>query len=250
MLSKKDIQFIRSLAVKKYRQKYHNYLAEGEKICLEIISCNSSRIDRFFATQEFIDKYGHISKDKSFDFELITEKELKKISQLKTPNQALAILNLDEDIYNTPGKFGKKIFYLDGIKDPGNLGTIIRSAEWFGVDHLILSPETVDPYNPKVVQSAMGSLFRQDMRIMDFEELYKNIREKQYAFYSAEMDGENAFETTFQYPCVVIMGSESHGVNLDISKYAGQRITIPRFNTKTESLNVGIAASILMTRLC
>ena len=248
MLSKKDIQVIRSLDAKKYRQKYHNYLAEGEKICLEILRTAPGEILTIYALAGFLQRHKDLIESSGVQFISIDENELRKISHLKTPNQVLAVLRLpDKEGRGFPSPV-KRVLYLDNVRDPGNLGTILRSAEWFGMDLVILSPECVDPFNPKVVQSAMGSLHRVPFTIQKLNEFLVSASED-FNIYFAEMSGSNAFHTHFHLPMVLVMGNESHGINLNLGHHKVSSIAIPGTGARTESLNVAIAASILMAQI-
>jgi len=244
MLSKNNIQFIRSLAVKKYRQKYHKYLAEGDKICQEILSYAFEEVEMIYCIKDFRSNNSKRMDELDIPFTIVSEADLKKISYLKTPQQCLVVMNM---AINSSVKSNKSdiIVYLDDIRDPGNLGTIIRSCEWFGVDLLLLSPNTVDPYNPKVVQATMGSLFRIKQLQKSLDEFIQESN-KEYLIYTAEMDGVNCFEVTYEYPCVLVMGNESRGVNLDLENYKSKTISIPSSGNPTESLNVSVATSILL----
>jgi len=248
MLSKKDIQLIRSLTIKKYRQKYHKYFAEGEKICLEIIKYSTEQIEKLYCLQEFLNKHGELIDQNAIDFELIEVSELKKISQLKTPNLALALLKMPDIPLPESIESDRHVVFLDDVRDPGNLGTILRSADWFGIDRIILSPQCVDIYNPKVVQSTMGSLFRLQYLVMDLDEYLQSAGEE-FHIYFAEMSGSNAFQTSYQKPLILVLGNESKGITLNLSNRRINSISIPGKGRDTESLNVAVAGSILIAEI-
>jgi TrmH family RNA methyltransferase len=248
MLSKKDIQFIRSLTIKKYRQKYHKYLAEGEKISLEIIRHSPERLDRLFCLSSFYEQYQEEINGQGLPFTLVTPRELAAISQLKTPNQVLALMDRIEPSGMNMDKEDGILVYLDRIRDPGNLGTLLRSAEWFGLDSVLLSPECVDIYSPKVVQATMGSLFRINHQVVALKDFLAGSAVP-YTLYFAEMHGANAFETTFHAPMILVLGNESRGITLNLGNRHVQSIRIPGKGKRTESLNVSVAGSILMAEM-
>ncbi len=245
MLSKNTIQFIRSLNAKKYRQMYQKYLAEGEKIILELIEFNASLIDHLYGLPDFIEQNRGKLEVANIQFDVINADALSRISNLKTPQNVLGVIHSPGANTTFDPATLKKVLYLDKVRDPGNLGTIIRSAEWFGWDLLVLSQECVDPYNPKVVQSAMGSLFR--LRILE-QNLMDFLNETSLSFriFSAEMDGGSVYDVDVENPVLLIMGNESHGVQLNMPDLDVYKISIPRYTERTESLNVAVASSILM----
>jgi len=248
MLSKQEIQIIRSLGIKKYRQKYLKYLAEGEKICLEIIHASTELIDTLYCLEDFHVRHVAILENKAINYSVISKKELQKISQLKHPNNSLIVLNMPESGLNQETKNCNNILYLDDISDPGNLGTIMRTVEWFGVDLLLLSPNCVDPYNPKVVQSSMGSLFRIRFSIVELNHFLNN-QERDFNVYIADMNGKNAFQTEFKNPSILVLGNESQGVQLKLNDQASEVISVPSAGSPTESLNVSIAGAILLAEM-
>jgi TrmH family RNA methyltransferase len=173
---------------------------------------------------------------------LISEAELKKISFLKTPNKALALFKIAE---SSPATAKGLIVALDAIRDPGNLGTIIRLCDWFGVKQLVCSETTVDSYNPKVIQATMGSLTRVNVVYTDLEHY---LSEAALPVFGAFMDGENVYKTNLPKDGILVMGNEANGVSDKISALITEKIAIPRFGDlqQTESLNVAMATGILL----
>jgi RNA methyltransferase, TrmH family len=225
---------------------YQKYLAEGEKIILELLEFNPSLIDQLFATPEFINTYGDKIIAAGIETNPVNVHELERISNLSTPQKACAIVRMpDENFLDITSLPFNKVLYLDEVRDPGNMGTIIRSADWFGWDMILLSPDCVDPYNPKVVQSAMGSLFRVKIREMELK-AFQDESKNRFTTYAAEMVGESIYEINPEYPIVLIMGNESHGIRVNSGDRQIHPVSIPRYNRQTESLNVGIACSIIM----
>ena len=248
MLTNNDIKYIRSLSQKKYRQKYNNFVTEGEKMILETIFFAPDRLVKLYCLPEFEKKY---KKDLSlFDekIEVISFKELKKISNLKTPNQGLALIEIQKENIEDISKFNF-VLYLDDIRDPGNMGTIIRTADWFDVDCIIVSKDSVDIYNPKVLQSSMGSIFRTPVVEMGFNDFQNVTRDRDFKYYGMLMNGESIYETKYDFPLVVVIGNESRGISDEIITKLDKKITIPRFNEHTESLNASIATSIIISEI-
>mgnify|MGYP001105419181 FL=1 len=234
MISKADVKWIRQLKQKKFRQKHNAFVVEGEKLITELLQSDFKVLKGF-------------SVGAHFDFQDITERELKSISQLTAPNRHLAVVEQPLPQSNVKGLGNQMVLALDGVKDPGNLGTIIRIADWFGIQDLFCSEETVDAYNAKVVQASMGSIFRvrvHHLNLVSFLENYKkHFPEK--PIYAADIEGENAFESKLE-PGLLILGSESHGLNKEVLQQA-KRITIPKFG-HAESLNVAVATGILCSQ--
>ncbi len=246
MLKKNDIKLIRSLRLKKYRQKYNKFIVEGEKIIIEALKIDSAIIDALYCTKEFHQLNRVLISKNLSKVSIITEKELKQISNLKTANSALALVEIKGDNDVEKLKKAKLILYLDDIMDPGNMGTIIRSCDWFGVDALVVSPNSVDIYNPKVIQSSMGSIFRQGIFQYEFGQLQELLSNKKITYYGTKLDGDNIQKIKYSFPAVIIVGNESHGISEAISHRIDYKITIPNFNRSTESLNAAIATAIVL----
>ena len=234
MISKNEIKLIQSLRSKKFRKIHHLFIVEGEKIVDELF-LSKYEVHLLFATKEWIEK------NPSRQVTLVTNKELKSISQFTTPNEVVALVKIPtfKSI-----DFQKSMVILDGINDPGNLGTIIRSADWFGIEQIVSSMDTVDYFSHKVVQASMGSIFRLNLYSEDLSVfLMKNTLET----YGAFLEGENLNQIRFKEPSVIVIGSESHGIRPEIETKIKNKITIPRIG-KAESLNAGIAASIILNK--
>lgn len=232
MISKNQIKNITRLQQKKYRQQEGLFIAEGVKVINEFLNSTFKLVDLFTT--------------KTFNVEnetLITEAELKKISALKTPNTALAVFEIPKlSLIESKGL----IVALDALRDPGNLGTIIRLCDWFGVKQLLCSKETVDCFNPKVVQATMGSLTRVNVFYID---LNHYLEETKQTVFGAFMDGENVYASNLPADGILVLGNEANGISQSIEKQVNQRISIPRFGDlqATESLNVATAGAILLS---
>lgn len=246
MLNKNDIKLIRSLRLKKYRQKYNYFIIEGEKLAIEAIKFSQSNIEKIYCVNEFYNKYISISSELQDLSVLISEKELSQISNLKNPNSVLILLKLLDKSSIVDLEKSRLIVYLDDIMDPGNMGTIIRTCEWFGVDSLVTSNNSVDIYNPKVIQSSMGSIFRLPILKHNFNQLLLALDSNKFNYYGTLLEGENSFKTDYQFPMVLVIGNESKGISNDIISKLNKRITIPRLNSETESLNAAVATGIVL----
>ena len=237
MLSKAKISLIRSLEEKKFRQKESLFVVEGEKMLLELSQSGWS-FQQVFLTQAFLEK--HPGKFPSAA--LISEEELKKISFLKTSSSGLALVKFP----STPSlEIQPNGFYLvlDGIRDPGNLGTIIRTCDWFGISDIICSTDTVDFTNPKVIQSSMGSIFRVNLHYLDLNTFFSDIQTPMPIF-GADMKGKNLYQTKLNQGFLLI-GNEADGLRPATRKVITQFLSIPQVGTKVESLNASIATAII-----
>lgn len=236
MVSKNQIKTITGLQQKKYRKQHKLFFAEGIKVVQELLNSNFE-LHQLFTTKDI---FKGVSKDK---IELITEGELKKISALTTPNGCLALFEIPEE---KPVPDSGLIIALDDVRDPGNMGTIIRLCDWFGISHLVCSEECVDVYNPKVVQATMGSLKRVNVVYTDLEAYLANAK---LPVFGTFMDGDNIYNESLPQNGIVIMGNEANGISQEIENRVGQRISIPRFGDlqQTESLNVATAAAIILS---
>lgn len=234
MLSKSQIKLITRLKQKKYRTVDGFFVAEGLKVINELLE-SSLELHHLFTTESF--------KSDTENETLITEAELKKISFLTTPNKALAVFKIPN---SKAIKIQGLVLALDSVRDPGNLGTIIRLCDWFGIKELVCSKETVDCYNPKVVQATMGSITRVNISYL---ELHPFLAEAEIPIFGAFMDGENVYKSELPKAGIIIMGNEANGISEIIEKQVTQRIAIPRFGAlqATESLNVATATAILLS---
>jgi TrmH family RNA methyltransferase len=235
-ISKNQLKIITSLSQKKYRQKHNLFIAEGKKVVNELLN-SSFEIDTLFATDDFIT---NISSD---SIVRILEKDLQKISNLKTPNKVLGLFKIpDEKLLEKSGF----MVALDAVNDPGNLGTIVRLCDWFGVTQLICSKDTVDCYNQKVVQASMGSLTRVSIKYVNLETY---LQETELPTFIADMEGTNVYETVLPKEAILIMGNEANGISDKIKSIIKNKISIPRFGETqaTESLNVATATAILLS---
>ena len=241
MISKNQIKFVRSLQLKKNRDFNNCFVVEGEKIVDEIIQSDFS-IYQIFATKEWLLSNLNIVAEQTHQ---ISEKELERISTLKTPNKVLVVVEKAERELKISTITKGLTLVLDEIKDPGNLGTIIRACDWFGVSNIICSNNSVDIYNPKVVQATMGSLARVKVHYTDIEGVINQLPNN-FPIYGACMDGKNVTDIVIEKDAILIIGNESFGISKKVNQLIKQRIIIPRKKEGAESLNVAIATSILL----
>lgn len=235
-ISKNQLKLITSLSQKKYRQKHNLFIAEGIKVVNELLK-SSFEVATLFCTNDY---ETNLTEDKIVR---IDETDLKKISSLKSPNKVLGLFKIPKlNSINASGL----IVALDAINDPGNLGTIIRLCDWYGVTQLICSKDTVDCFNQKVVQASMGSLTRIAINYVNLEAY---LNETHLPTYIADMDGDNVYKTQLPAEGILIMGNEANGVSNQIKKLISNKISIPRFGEvqETESLNVATATAILLS---
>lgn len=236
MLSKNQIKLITSLQQKKYRKQEQLFFAEGVKVVQELLHSNFELQELFTTKQDFLS----VSKDK---LHAISEAELKKISALATPNSCLAVFKIPKA---KETKESGLILALDDVRDPGNLGTIIRLCDWFGIETLFCSEETVDIYNPKVVQATMGSVSRVNVVYGDLENFLVKTK---LTVFGTFMDGKNIYQESLPNDGVIVMGNEANGISEAVEKLVTDRIAIPRFGDLqiTESLNVATATAIILS---
>lgn len=246
MISKNQIQFIKSLAISKFRKAHGMFIAEGPKMMIELAN-SSYKIEGIYALASWLEG-NRFKFSNETNISEVSEKELYRISSLKTPNQVLAIVY--KSMNNPPGleDLNDLILMLDDISDPGNMGTIIRTADWFGIKQIICSKTCVDIYNPKVVQATMGSLFRVKVHYADLHDYLKQLPENQDV-YGTLLEGENIYESDFSKKGIIIIGNESHGISEELIPFITNKITIPNYSTKlfetAESLNASIATAVV-----
>lgn len=247
MLSPNRIKFIRSLADKKIRSSEKLFTVEGVKPVAELL-LSGYKIHSIYAVAEWIDAHQQLLDMLNVSYAAINPKELERISQLNTPNQVLALVYQTETVLEVNKLKDKMVLALDNVADPGNLGTIIRIADWFGIDTIICSPNTVDSYNQKVVQASMGSFFRVNIFYTNLVEFILSYKQQhlQHPIYAATLGGKGLYQSEIKAPCLLVMGSESHGISPEIEKLATDLITIPAFaGSKAESLNVAVSTAII-----
>jgi TrmH family RNA methyltransferase len=238
MLSKNTVKFIKSLHQKKYRLESGKFFVEGEKSVVEVLQSNFT-VDLLLVTQEFATKHATLLSGKAFEVLFVTPNQLEQLGQYQSNDAALAVVQMKPNQAFLPEK-GELILALDEVRDPGNLGTIIRIADWYGIKKLIFSSHTAEFYNPKVIQSSMGSFTRVQFYYGDLAQAFQ---EWKLPVYGAFLEGESIHELTNPTPGVLLLGNESQGISKEVEKWVSSKITIPSFG-KAESLNVAIATAI------
>jgi TrmH family RNA methyltransferase len=229
LLSKNKIKLIRSLQAKKNRDSESFFVVEGEKMVEELLRDNPALVEFVVTT------LNNSSFDRCYQAD---ERSMKEISSLKTPSSLLAVVRKLE-VSTSTSNF---VLALDGIQDPGNLGTIIRTADWFGVDRIVCSLDTVDCYNPKVVQATMGSIFRVAVEYTDLTEF---LASSELPIYGALLNGKNLYETELQIPSILLIGNEGKGISPSAQAHIDHPVFIPSYG-KAESLNASMATGILL----
>jgi TrmH family RNA methyltransferase len=249
MLSKNKIFHLTSLQNKKFREQFCEFLLEGDKIVKESLVQKNFKLLEILAVERWVEQNAILlSKNKQVEVTIISEKELGRISSLKSPNQVMARLAFSEQVFNLPLASSGLTIYLDGVQDPGNAGTIIRTAEWFGVKQIVFSPDSVDRFNTKFIQSAMGSIFRVTFLHIDYE-IFKKLT-LDLPWWGASLSGKSIDEYIPSLPGVLVMGSEGSGIRPEVEKLLDEKLKIPKNNNaETESLNVSVATGILLNKL-
>jgi len=234
LVSKSQIKLITSLQQKKFRNKLGLFVAEGPKVINELLTAGLT-LHSLYSTQE------HIFIEKNV--QIITELELNKISSLKNANHSLAVFEVPklENLKNNTLTVA-----LDAVRDPGNLGTIIRLCDWFGIPQLVCSLDTVDCYNPKVIQATMGSIARVNVVYLELSEF---IKKANTPIYGGCMDGTSIYQQQLPENAIIILGNEANGISEKINSLLTHRVTIPRFGVtkETESLNVATATAVILS---
>lgn len=243
MLTKAEISFVRSLSDKRSRMESGCFVVEGRKLVEETVNSGLC-VERLFVSA---------GEDMSFfrNAETVSRKDIDRMSALKTPQGVLAVVKIP--VYEFPGYAGRELaLALDCIQDPGNLGTIIRVADWFGVRDIICSRDTVDCFNPKVVQATMGAILRVRVHYRDLKSVLNESAENGIAVYGACLEGDNIYKADIPYPDsgIVVLGNEGRGVSDELSGFITRRIFIPPYppdSSGSESLNVGTAAAVVVS---
>lgn len=241
-ISKSKIKYLRSLEQKKNRKEEGVFLAEGPKVTADLLGVFPCRF--LAATAEWLQQHPHISADEVAE---ITAEELSRASLLKAPQQVLAVFEQPE-YYRNLDVVGRSLsLALDDVQDPGNLGTIIRLADWFGIEHVFCSPGTVDVYNPKVVQATMGAIARVKVHYTSLPEFIRSLGDT-LPVYGTFLDGKNMYEQTLSDNGLIVMGNEGNGIGKEVEALINRRLLIPNYPPErqtSESLNVAVATAVV-----
>ena len=246
MLSKNQAKYIRSLTVAKFRKANGQFIAEGTKLVIELIN-SSLKVVTVFALPSWIQE--HLLPIEGRDFEIVevTEREISMISSLTTPSAVLCIVKIPALIINPENISQELVLMLDDIKDPGNMGTIIRTADWFGIKTIICSENCVDIYNPKVVQATMGSIARISIFYTQLFPFLANLPSG-VIVYGSMLDGDILIDKKLEKKGIIIIGNESRGISPELLPHITEKIKIPSFSDASghaESLNASIATAII-----
>lgn len=238
MVVKSQLKLVKSLHQKKYRNQHELFFVEGFKLVDELLRSGFT-LEFLCATKENMELFSTVSP-----LYEITEGDLRKISALKNPNGVLAVFRIAKNEFLKENSW---MVALDTVQDPGNLGTIIRLCDWFGIQNLLCSLDTVDCYNPKALQATMGSIARVSITYLDLKDFLSKTK---LPVYGAFMQGESVYKQNFTSAGILVMGNEANGISKELEKLITQKITIPQFGKQTaESLNVAMAAGILLNEI-
>jgi RNA methyltransferase, TrmH family len=247
MISKNQIKQIQALHLKKNREQENLFMVEGVKLVNEFVQDKSFEVKSVYATEEYIQQYKNLLNSNNVSYTEVSAEDLKKISLQTNPNQVLAIVVAKDFELNKKLLLSSVTLYLDDIRDPGNLGTIIRIADWFGIKQVICSPNTTEVYNPKTLQASMGAILRTNVVYLPFSELEKYTATElaEVPVYGALLKGENIYTNNLKKGIIVI-GNEANGISNEVLQYVSHPITIPAAgNNGSESLNAANACGII-----
>ncbi len=243
MISKQHIKFIKSLQYKKYRKKANAFLVEGSKSVLELLS-SGIHVQSITATSKFYHEFGARIPKYVVNCYETDESTLSRLGTFQSNDYVLAVATMIGQSNLTVGD-DECLIALQDLQDPGNLGTIIRTADWYGIRKILISPDTVDFYNPKVISATKGSFTRVQVHTAEIRVFLEN--NPQLNVYGTYMEGDSLYETSVQTPAVIVFGNESRGIDAALARFINRKIMIPRIG-EAESLNVAIAAAIVMDR--
>ena len=255
MITRSESKLVRSLSHKKYREQEKLFVVEGEKMVGELLTGDmepASGIHTLFATADWIVEHDETLSPLQIPLKEATAGELRKISNLVTPQRVLALVRIPQSEI-TPRELATSfVLGFESVRDPGNLGTIIRTADWFGIRHIICTPDSVDLYNPKVVQSTMGSLARVQTTYLDIEDLLKDQAMKNKPVYGTFLSGEDIYRSILEKEPLVLFGNESKGLSAKYDPFLRMRISIPPFPPGpkvSESLNLASSVAVVCSEI-
>ena len=249
MLSKNKIKFLHSLEMKKNRDTQQSFVAEGPKIVHDILSRHKDQLSVIAATEEWFAQEYQLMDGLQYERIVVSADELTKVSFLCHPQQVFAVFRKFAEMTpeELPSLADKLTLVLDGVQDPGNLGTIIRIADWFGIEDIICSKDTVDVYNPKVVQATMGSIARVRVSYMDLKQLFE-VLPPTLPVYGTLLEGNNMYSEQLSHNGIIIMGNEGKGISPQIRQFISKGLRIPNYpegRDTADSLNVAVATAII-----
>lgn len=254
MISNARSKLIRALGRKKIREQQKLFVVEGVKMVEELLNAKHERaleVTEIFASGEWIAQNGELLAS-GIGLNEASEQELRRVSQLKSPQQVLAIVKIPEQMLDLALLSREIALGLEAIRDPGNLGTIIRTADWFGIRHILCSPDSVDLYNPKVVQASMGAMARVRVYYHDLEVVLKDSAMKEKPVYGTFLKGENIYEASLEPMPLILFGNESLGLSRLYDHYIRRRLSIPSFaggQDGSESLNLASSVAVVCSEI-
>lgn len=244
MISKNRIKYVRSLEMKKYRKAEGVFVAEGHKLVGDLLG--AFPFVYVAATQEWMDSHAH--ELNGVEMDVVTDEELRRVSLMETPQQVLAVFRQRIDEVDVNRVVGEQLcLALDDVQNPGNVGTIIRLADWFGIEHIFCSRGCADLYNPKTVQATMGAMARVQVHEVDLPQMLSSLPDD-IPVYGTFLDGENLYGKSLENRGIIVMGNEGKGVSADVEAHVTERLYIPNYpagRETSESLNVAIATAIV-----
>ena len=247
MITKNDIKIIQSLKQTKFRKENKMFVVEGNKLVSELLT-SDFKVENILVTETWLEKFPEMAANLN-SYEIVNTKQMEQMSSMVTPPGIIATAHTPSYNIMPEDAENEFILALDGINDPGNLGTMIRTADWFGINKIVCSNDCADAWQAKTIQSTMGSIFRIQIMETDLREFLSNVNAP---IYGALMEGENIFTKKIEKKNgVIIIGSESHGIRKDVLPLVTSPIHIPRGNgSQTESLNASVAAAIIIAEVC
>ncbi len=237
-MTKAEIQLIKSLGDKRSRSECGLFVAEGEKLIQELID-SQLNVRKIYALEGVFEEQGA---------EWIAPREMERVSQLKSANNSIALVELPHHSLDIESLKGELILALDDVQNPGNLGTIIRLADWFGIENIVCSPHSADCYNPKVIQATMGAITRVKVHYTPLVELLEPMQAAGVPIYGTLLEGNNIYHEPLSEQGVIIMGNEGQGISDEVAGFITRKLFIPPFpagNSGSESLNVSIATAVV-----
>lgn len=255
MISSAQIKLFRSLGQKKQRDHHRLLIIEGEKMVLELAESspgNRFQIREIYATPEWIEDHPSLKINRDITISEASQSEIKKVSNLVSPQPVFALVSMPQASFNAEELLHSPVLAFESIRDPGNLGTIIRTADWFGIRHIVCTPDSTDLFNPKVVQSTMGAITRVQVHYLELESLLKSSEMQSKTVLGTFMEGENIYETSLEPAPLILFGNESHGLSNRFDPYLRRKISIPSFSPDgkgSESLNVASSVAVICSEL-
>ncbi len=249
MISKNKTKLIIALQKKKTRDEEGLFVIEGDKLVREFLA-SEHPVKHLIAKAEFLHSLSGSLTKYADEIDEISYEDLKQISTLKTPHNALAVIPMPERKMNTGKILNGLTTVLNNVQDPGNLGTIIRAAGWFGISNIVCSNDCVDVYNPKVIQASMGAILHVNVFYSDLNEFLSEAQEKKVSIFGTMLEGESIYTTDLTDKGIIMFGNESKGISEELIQYINKKIMIPKFSSASygiDSLNVGMAASVVFS---